>query len=389
VRGGAGIFYGPTVSNTIGDVASLGFSTAASYSISQAATQIVFPLQSGFPAYTRPPLTSAFGAVPLGQAPNTAVSYFNPRQVAPISYQYNLDVQHEIAGGILVEAGYIGNVSHHLTANDLTLDQVPPELLRAGNTQSLRPFPQFSNVTWINPSIGNSTYHAGFIRAEKRLGGSFSFLAHYTFSKFIDDVESANEYGSTGSYMDAYNRRLDKGLSGSDVPHHLVVSLLYDLHRFRTNRTLDAFLGGWRVGVLETYESGPVFTVTTASNTTNAFPAGTLRPDLQSDASLPSDQRSVSRWFNTQVFAQPASFTFGNSPRSGLRGAPIVTTDATLEKSFSLTERWKFDLRGEFYNLFNHAIFNVPGSTLGNADFGVVSSARAGRTAQLAARLSF
>jgi hypothetical protein len=388
VRGGAGVFYGPTVSNTIGDVASLGFSTAASYSISQAATQIVFPLQSGFPAYTRPPLTPAFGAVPPGQAPNTAVSYFNPNQVAPISYQYNLDMQRE-AGGVLVEAGYIGNVSHHLTANDLTLDQVPPELLRAGNTQSLRPFPQFSNVTWINPSIGNSTYNAGFIRAEKRFGGSFSFLAHYTYSKFIDDVESANEYGSAGSYMDAYNRRLDKGLSGSDVPQHVVATLLYDLHRFRGNRALDAFLGGWRVGVLETYESGPVFTVTTASNTTNAFPAGTLRPNLVTDASLASDQRSVSRWFNTLAFAQPANFSFGNSPRSGLRGAPIVTTDATLEKSFAITERWKFDLRGEFYNLLNHAIFNVPGSTLGNADFGVVSSARAGRTAQLAGRLSF
>jgi hypothetical protein len=326
--------------------------------------------------------------VPVGQAANTAVSYFNPQQIAPISYQYNLDVQRELRG-VLLEAGYIGNVSHHLTANDLTLDQVPPQLLGAGNTQTLRPFPQFSNVTWINPSIGNSTYNGGFIRAEKRFGGSFSFLAHYTYSKFLDDVESANEYGSTGSYMDAYNRRLDKGLSGSDVPHHLVVTLLYEMHRFRGNRAVNAVLGGWRVGLLETYESGPAFTVTTASNTTNAFPAGTLRPNLLRDPSLPSDERSASRWFDTLAFAQPANFTFGNSPRSGLRGAPIVTTDATLEKSFAITERWKFDLRGEFYNLFNHAIFNVPGSTLGNADFGVVSSARAGRTVQLAGRLSF
>ena len=93
-----------------------------------------------------------------------------------------------------------------------------------GDAQARRPFPQFSNVTWINPSIGNSTYHGGFIRAEKRFSGSFSFLAHYTFSKFLDDVESSNEYGVTGSYMDAYNRSLDKGLSGSDVPHHLVVT---------------------------------------------------------------------------------------------------------------------------------------------------------------------
>ncbi len=59
------------------------------------------------------------------------------------------------------------------------------------------------------------------------------------------------------------------------------------------------------------------------------------------------------------------------------------------EKSFNLTERLKFDLRSEFYNLLNHATFNVPGFTLGAADFGVVSSARAPRTAQIAARLSF
>src|ERR1039457_46358 len=389
IRGGAGLFYGPTVSNTIGDVASLGFSTAASYTTAQAASQIVFPLQDGFPAYTRPALTPSFGAVPPGATANTAVAYFNPKQVAPISYQYNLDIQREVASGLLLEVGYIANVSHHLTANDLSLNQVPPQLMGAGSTQALRPFPQFSNVTWINPSIGNSTYHAGFIRAEKRFGGSFSFLAHYTFSKFIDDVEAANEFGATGSYMDAYNRRLDKGLSGSDVPHHLVVTLLYEVRKFKGNHVVNAALGGWKVGLLETYESGPAFTVITASNTTNAFPAGSLRPNLWHDATLDSSQRTVARWFDTSAFAQPANFTFGNSPRSGLRGAPIVTTDATLEKSFAITEGWKFDLRGEFYNLFNHAVFNIPGSTFGAADFGVVSSARPGRTVQLAARLSF
>src|SRR4029077_12378971 len=156
--------YGPTVSNTIGDVASLGYSTAASYSTAQAASSIVFQLQNGFPVYTRPALTPGFGAVAAVQPPNTAVSYFNPNQVAPISYQYNLSVQREVARDLLLEVGYIGNVSHHLTANDLSLDQVPTPLLGAGNTQVLRPFPQFSNVTWINPSIGNSTYHGGFAR---------------------------------------------------------------------------------------------------------------------------------------------------------------------------------------------------------------------------------
>ena len=78
----------------------------------------------------------------------------------------------------------------------------------AGDAQARRPFPQFSNVYWINPSIGDSSYHSGYVRLERRFANGFSVLAHYTFSKFIDDVASADEYGDPGSYMDAYNRRL-------------------------------------------------------------------------------------------------------------------------------------------------------------------------------------
>ena len=389
IRGGGGVFYSTTISNSVGDLASLGFSTSAAFSVAQAETQSVFELRNGFPAVAPPQLTPGLGAVAPGQKPNTSVGFFNPNQVAPVSYQYNLGIQREVAHDLLVEVGYIGNVSHHLTANDLSLNQVPPQLMGPGNSQLLRPFPQFSNVTWINPSIGNSTYHGGFIRAEKRMSRGLSFLAHFTFSKFLDDVEGASEFGSTGSYMDAYNRRLDKALSGSDVPQRLIVTLMYEVPQFKGHRIVNRVLGGWRVGILETAESGPAFTVMTSANTTNAFPAGPLRPDLLHDPELPSDQRTVSRWFDTSAFANPAPYKFGNSPRSGLRGAAIVTMDATLEKRFFVTERCKLDVRAEFYNLLNRSIFNVPDSTLGDAAFGAISSARPPRTAQIAARLSF
>ena len=189
--------------------------------------------------------------------------------------------------------------------------------------------------------------------------------------------------------MDAYHRGLDKGLSGSDVPHHFVATLLYEVRGFRGNRILHAALGGWKIGLLETYQSGAPFTVITTANTTNAFPAGPLRPNLLRNPSRPSDKRNIGRWFDTTAFAAPESFTFGNSPRSGLRGPALVTTDLTLEKSFHFTEQWKFDLRGEFFNLLNHANFNLPGFTFGAADFAVISSARPGRSVQLGARLSF
>lgn len=376
-RGGAGIFYGPTVSNTIGDVAALGFSTSASFVVPQATTQSVFRLQDGVPAYSRPALDAGLGAVPIGQRPNTAVAFFDPHQVAPTSYQTNLSVQHELSPGFLVEAGYIGNISRHLTGNDITLNQVPDALMGPGDSQRRRPFPQFSNVTLINPSIGKSSYHAGFVRVQKRFAHGLSLLAHYTGSRFLDDLESANEYGITGSYMDAYRRDLDWAASGSDVPHHFVLTALYEAP------------GRWRIGVLQTLMSGAPFTVVTTANTTNAFPAGPLRPNLLHDPTLPSSERTLARWFDISAFVNPALYAFGNSPRSVLRGPGLATTDLTVEKRLDVPGGLHLDLRGEAYNLLNRTNFNIPGYTLGAADFGAISSARPARTVQLAARLSF
>ena len=377
VRGGAGIFYGPTVSNTIGDAAALGFSTSTSLVAAQATTTSALHLQDGMPSYPRPPLDAGYGAVAPGQRPNTAVSFFDPHQVAPTSYQSNASLQHELARGWLLEVGYIGNTSRHLTGNDLTIDQVPPSLIGPGDSQPLRPFPQFSNVTLINPSIGKSSYVAGFVRVEKRFADGLSLLAHYTRSRFLDDLESANEYGTTGSYMDAYHRDRDWAASGSDVPHHVVLTALYDAP------------GHWRIGVLETLMSGAPFTVVTTANTTNAFPAGPLRPDLLHDPQLPAGDRTLTRWFDTSAFANPAPFTFGSSPRSVLRGPGLATTDLTLEKRVDLGGGARLEVRAEAYNLLNRANFNIPGYTLGAADFGVILSARPARTIQLATRVSF
>src|SRR5205823_13932020 len=96
VRGGAGIFYGPTVSNSIGDVAALGFSTTASYVVGQADLQSVFRLRDGFPAVTRPDLTAALGALPLDTNANTSVALFNPGQLATSSHQFNPNLDHEL-----------------------------------------------------------------------------------------------------------------------------------------------------------------------------------------------------------------------------------------------------------------------------------------------------
>jgi hypothetical protein len=388
LRGGAGIFYGPMVSNSVGPSASLGFGDSLSLVASSADTATALILRNGFPAYSRPSIeTPGFGAVEPNAKPNTDVTYFARNRPTPVSYQYNLDVQNEIAPNLVLELGYMGNVSHNLTAGDLSINQVPAQLLGPGNLQSLRPFPQFSNVSIINPPVGNSTYHAGFVKLERRFSHGFSFLAHYTFSKFIDDAASANEYGGPGSYMNAYNRRLDKGLSGSDIPHRAIITVLYSVPQFTNHKLAHAALGGWQVGVLSTLQSGQPFTVFDSVNRSNSFSAGTMRPNRIGDPT--SGPQGLSQWFNISAFQSAPAYTFGNSPRSVLRGPAWKAVDVTLAKHFKLTERWGAELRGELFNVLNHANFDTPGHTLGNADFGVISAAEPARTVQLALRILF
>src|SRR5579871_1089183 len=379
VRGGAGIFYGPMVSNSVGPSASLGFGDSLSLVAPSADTTSALVLRNGFPVYTRPSInTPGFGAVPFGAKPNTAVTYFDPNRPAPVSYQVNLDVQDEVANNLIVEVGYLGNVGHHLTANDLSIDQVPPQLLGPGNAQLLRPFPQFSNVSIINPPVGNSNYQAGFVKVERRFSHGFSVLAHYTFSKFLDDAAAANEFGDPGSYMNAYNRSLDKGRSGSDIPHRAVVTLQYTVPGFARSRLLDRLAGGWQVGVLSVLQSGQPFTVYDSVDQSNSFPAGTMRPNLIADPNLANP--TLARWFNTAAFQSAAPYTFGDSPRSVLRGPSWKNVDLTLSKNFKLSERIATECRGEFFNVINHPNFDAPGHTLGNAGFGTITSAEAARS---------
>jgi hypothetical protein len=241
----------------------------------------------------------------------------------------------------------------------------------------------------VNPAIGSSSYNAGFVKVERRFSKGLSLLAHYTYSTFIDDVESFTEIGSTGSYMDFYNRRLDRGRSGSDINQRFIASSVYELPFFRNSEWTGKILGGWRTGVLVTFEAGAPYTIFSAQNNTNAFPAGSVRADIVADPNLPESERSLARWFNTDAFRIPGNLRFGSAGRSILRGPAVVNFDLNAMKVFSITERWKLELRAEFYNAFNNTNFGLPAASAGAPAFGTIRSARGARAIQLAGRITF
>ena len=137
-------------------------------------------------------------------------------------------------------------------------------------------------------------------------------------------------------------------------------------------------------------QSAPPFSVVTQVNNTFAFSSGAQRADVLRDPNLPSDQRSLSQWFDTAAFAQPAVNTFGNAGPGIVRGDTLFNMDLRALRTFAIREGLRLQLRGEFLNAANHTNFQEPGSTFGGPGFGVVSAqATDARSIQLGLRLVF
>ena len=243
-----------------------------------------------------------------------------------------------------------------------------------------------------------SSYHALLLRAEKRYSQGLQFLASYTFSKFLDNADAiaGGDFGGTpgSGYQDFYNRGLDKALSPNDLTHNLTFNVIWDLplgtgQRWVQTGPLSQIIGGWQLSVLSVIHSGPPFGVTTQTDTTEAGPAGPQRANILRDPTLPDEQRSIDRWFDTEAFTQPERFLFGNAARSVGRSPGSTNFDLGIMKNFRFQERFRLQFRAEMFNAFNTPNFGNPGTALGAAQFGVINSASAARVVQLGLKLYF
>lgn len=398
IRSGFGIFFAHPFDTGAPTAASLGFERSAQIDSPDNGITAPFYLRDGVPAFSlvTPPLDDSFGAVPVGQTGTTAVTFFETNRRTGYSQQFNFTVQRELAGSWLVEAGYLGNLSRKLASPNLSLNQVAPDRLSPTSTQRDRPYPQFSNVSIQLPSLGVSNYHAFTAKLEKRFSQGFNLLSTYTFAKFLNNT---NEGGSVlgaegGVYSNFYNRAADYGPSENDIRHRLTFNSVYELpfgsgRRYLSSSPLRYVLGGWGLSTLITLQSGAPFTVTTQANTVFSA-AGALRANVVRDPNLPASERTVQAWFDTGAFQAPLPAQFGNQGVNIVRADGIINADAALLRNFSLGgEDRRLQIRGEFFNLANHANFGVPGRVLGAPGLGIVNSAGPGRRVQVGARLVF
>ena len=97
------------------------------------------------------------------------------------------------------------------------------------------------------------------------------------------------------------------------------------------------------------------------------------------------------RYLNAAAFASPGPFQFGNTGRvlNWVRGPAISNEALSLQRKFAFTERVSAMLRADATNPFNFVRWNNPNTNVSDANFGVISSAQAGRVVQLTLQVSF
>jgi len=257
-----------------------------------------------------------------------------------------------------------------------------------GTISARRPIPQLSQINDIRWN-GWAAYHALTLSAKRRLTRGLMFDVNWTWSHSIDDAsDPGTTLNETNIPQNVYNLAAEKASSSFDHRNRLVASFIYQLPG-PTNAPAwtQRVLGHWQAGGDFTAQSGAPFTVNTAGDQANIGAGPAQRPDVSGNPN--AGPKTPQAWFNTAVFALPALYSFGNSPRNAVIGPGLEEFDLSLQKDVRLSEAIRLKFRAEVYNVFNHANFNIPNRIAFTANFGSISSAQDSRQFQFALKVVF
>jgi hypothetical protein len=193
--------------------------------------------------------------------------------------------------------------------------------------------------------------------------------------------------------QNAYNLSAQRGLGDDSVLMRFVTSGVWDLpfgtgHRFLGRGWAGRVAGPWRLTAIYSTQSGLPFTVNLSFDNANAGTASWPNRSCNGRLSNPS----LSLWFDTNCFASPPAYQFGNSGKNILFGPGMNNLDLGLHRVFVLPveRRTTLDFRAEAFNFANHPQFANPGATIGNPGAGRITvTSQINRQVQLALRLEF
>ena len=344
------------------------------------------------------------------------------RDVHPTPYEqsWSFGIQRELAGGVLIDANYVGkkgtklyyggaNQFNHLgpEIEGYSADQIAAlntfvpnpffGIITSGSLsgpeiqayQLKLPYPQFSSFANDELPVANSIYHSFQLKADKRFSNGLQFLLTYTLSKSIDDASVQGLTGFLGGYsslQNPNNRRLERSLSQFDSTHVLGINYAYELPIGRGkaigtnwNPWLNGIIGGWKTNGIWQFSSGnPLGLGLTGGQSLPTY--GGQRPSLTGALERNTGPDFVDKYFaNPQVAVTPARYAVGTAPRTlpNLRAPGVNIASLSVFKGFSMSrfrEGMRLEYRCEAFNAFNHPHFGAPDTTVNSPTFGQIFS---------------
>ena len=370
----------------------------------QGASQFVYLASDATPTTTTATAFAGGGVLPLDQSfisinvdPHFRQSYV---------HEWDFDIEDQITPSLALDMRYLGTAGIELNHFHFFGNQpVPGPGSSIDAVQARRLYPDFGETAEGGPGA-NSNYNSLQVQLTKRMSHGLNFIAGYTWAHQLtnnEGEEGGYADGGSGLGQDDNHPGEEYGNGVNDVRHRFTFGGVYDLpfgsgKRFAAGggRALDTLVGGWEFAPNFQWQTGFYWTPLAGEDVANVT-TGAARPDRLCNGNFPSNKRSVSDWFDTSCFStttldalkNAGTPRFGNSGRSIIEGPGIFSLDFGMYKDIKLTERYKLQFRGEFFNGFNNVNFGGPSTSLTSGNIGVITSASDGREIQFALKLTF
>jgi hypothetical protein len=374
--------------------------------------------------------------------------------------QWNISVQRELFKNFVLEAAYVANRGVWLEANDLVnpnalnparLQALGIDLNSAADrqlltsridsaaaaargfrapyvgfpgsatvAQSLRPFPQFNDrlgVRWA--PVGNNWYDSLQVKFTKRYSHGLDLTAAYTFQKELVLGSGGNPGLAGPTVNNIFDRKAQKSLASTSQPHIFVSGFSYTTPRWGANQWIRQALGNWTIGGYVRYASGALIQTPTSNNNLASLLGQGMntrmnrvegQPLFLKDPNCGCIDPYQNLVLNPAAWVDAAPGQFAVSPGfyNDYRWQRQVSENLNFGRRFPIKERMAFELRAEFFNIFNRLMLQAPTSgnpaaavtrnSAGelNGGFGFINpnnvggnAATAPRTGQIVARFEF
>jgi hypothetical protein len=336
----------------------------------------------------------------VNYGPNGLTATGTPTFKIPDYANYNLSVQHQLLPSTVIEVAYVGSQARHLLGEFDENQPTVGERITAPTDSSvnfIRPFKGYAGITSRAPVFTNN-YNSLQASLSHRSHGLQVGLA-YTYSKDLTTNPSDRSNVATNSY----DFSLDYGPSTYNTPQVFTANYVYDLPFFKGQQGIQGkVLGGWEVSGITSFISGSSISLSQARdpwdpNDLNVgIGLGATRPDQIAPVHM---SKNVGEWFSTSSFAHAIDH-FGTESSGNILGPGYNNWDLAAIKNFKIVERVTFQLRGEFFNAFNHESFGSPGNisssnfdgvdaSIDDGSFGQVVSGHSPRRIQIGGKIIF